>query len=86
MIHKEAQNGLASLLALTALISINLGVLNLLPIPVLDGGHILFFFLETITGRPLSPQIQQIALKIGMMLLLLLMIFATVNDILRHFR
>lgn len=86
MIHKEAQNGLASLLALTALISINLGVLNLLPIPVLDGGHILFFFLETITGRPLSQQVQQIALKIGMMLLLLLMVFATVNDILRHFR
>ena len=86
MIHKEAQNGLASLLALTALISINLGVLNLLPIPVLDGGHILFFFLETITGKPLSQQVQQIALKIGMMLLLLLMVFATINDILRHFR
>ncbi|MDY0310352.1 MAG: RIP metalloprotease RseP [Castellaniella sp.] len=86
MIHKEAQNGLASLLALTALISINLGVLNLLPIPVLDGGHILFFFLETITGKPLSPRVQQMALKIGMTLLLLLMVFATINDILRHFR
>lgn len=86
MIHKEAQNGLASLLALTALISINLGVLNLLPIPVLDGGHILFFFLETITGKPLSQRVQQMALKIGMILLLLLMVFATINDILRHFR
>jgi len=86
MIHKEAQNGLVNLLALTALISINLGILNLLPIPVLDGGHILFFFLETVTGRPLSPRIQQLALKIGMMFLLMLMIVATFNDILRHFR
>jgi regulator of sigma E protease len=86
MIHKEAQNGLINLLALTALISINLGILNLLPIPVLDGGHILFFFLETIIGRPLSPQMQQVALKIGMTLLFMLMILATFNDILRHFR
>jgi regulator of sigma E protease len=86
MIHREAQNGLVNLLALTALISINLGILNLLPIPVLDGGHILFFFLETVTGRPLSPRVQQAALKIGMMLLLMLMIVATFNDILRHFR
>ena len=86
MIHKEAQNGLVNLLALTALISINLGILNLLPIPVLDGGHILFFFLETVTGRPLSPKVQQAALRIGMTLLLMLMIVATFNDILRHFR
>jgi regulator of sigma E protease len=86
MIHKEAQNGLVNLLALTALISINLGILNLLPIPVLDGGHILFFFLETVTGRPLSPKVQQAALRIGMTLLLMLMIVATINDILRHFR
>lgn len=86
MIHKEAQNGLVNLLALTALISINLGILNLLPIPVLDGGHILFFFLETVTGRPLSPRVQQAALKVGMLLLLMLMIVATLNDILRHFR
>ena len=86
LIHKEAQNGLVNLLALTALISINLGILNLLPIPVLDGGHILFFFLETITGKPLSQQVQQAALKIGMMLLLMLMVLATFNDILRHFK
>lgn len=86
LIHKEAQNGLVNLLALTALISINLGILNLLPIPVLDGGHILFFFLETITGKPLSPQVQQAALKIGMTLLFMLMVLATFNDILRHFK
>lgn len=86
LIHKEAQNGLVNLLALTALISINLGILNLLPIPVLDGGHILFFFLETITGKPLSQQVQQAALKIGMLLLLMLMVLATFNDILRHFK
>lgn len=86
LIHKEAQNGLINLLALTALISINLGILNLLPIPILDGGHILFFFLETVTGKPLNPKVQQVALKIGMMLLLTLMIVVTINDILRHFR
>ena len=86
LIHKEAQNGLVSLLALTALISINLGILNLLPIPVLDGGHILFFFLETVTGRPLNQKVQQAALKAGMLFLVMLMIVATINDILRHFR
>lgn len=86
LIHQEAQNGLVSLLALTALISINLGILNLLPIPVLDGGHILFFFLETVTGRPLNQKVQEIALKTGMLLLVMLMIVATINDIMRHFR
>lgn len=86
MIHKEAQTGVVNLLALAALISINLGILNLLPIPVLDGGHLLFFFLEMVVGKPLSPQIQQVALKIGITLLFMLMIVATANDILRHFR
>lgn len=86
MIHQQAQTGLVNLLALTALISINLGILNLLPIPVLDGGHILFFFLEILTGRPLSPKVQQVALKLGMTFLLMLMVFVTINDILRHFR
>lgn len=86
MIHQEAQNGLVNLLALAALISINLAILNLLPIPVLDGGYILFFALETLFGKPLSPRVQQAALRIGMALMLTLMVFATVNDILRHFR
>lgn len=84
LIHREAQSGLVQLLALTALISVNLGVLNLLPIPVLDGGHILFYLLETILGRPLPPRVQDIALRLGMALLITLMILATVNDILRH--
>lgn len=86
MIHQEAQNGLVNLLALTALISINLAILNLLPIPVLDGGYILFFALETVFRKPLSPRVQQAALRVGMALMLTLMVFATVNDILRHFR
>ncbi|BDV00310.1 zinc metalloprotease [Thermodesulfomicrobium sp. WS] len=84
LIHREAQSGLVQLLALTALISVNLGVLNLLPIPVLDGGHILFYLLETIAGRPLPAKVQEVALRIGMALLITLMILATVNDILRH--
>ncbi len=84
LIHREAQSGIVQLLALTALISVNLGVLNLLPIPVLDGGHILFYLVETIFGRPLPQRVQEIALRLGMTLLLTLMILATINDILRH--
>jgi len=83
MIHREAQNGLVNLLALTALISINLGLLNLLPIPVLDGGHILFFTIETITGRPLSQDLQQTVTKFGLAFLLGLMGLAIYNDISR---
>jgi len=85
MIHRQAQEGLVQLLALSALISVNLGVLNLLPIPVLDGGHILFYLLEILMGRPLPPSVQNIALRMGLAFLLLLMIVATINDILRHF-
>jgi regulator of sigma E protease len=73
-------------LALTALISINLGLLNLLPVPVLDGGHILFYTLETITGKPLSPKLQTVAYKIGIAFLVALMTFAVFNDIHRFFK
>lgn len=86
LVSEQASVGLANLLALTALISINLGLLNLLPVPVLDGGHILFYTLEAIKGRPLSPRMQEIAYKIGIAFLVALMTFAVFNDIHRFFK
>ncbi len=83
MVSKQAQYGIWDVLGLTALISINLGLLNLLPIPVLDGGHILFYGLETIMRRPLSPAVREIATRIGLTLLIVLMLFAVYNDIVR---
>ena len=85
MVHQQAEQGLVQLLALTALISINLGLLNLLPIPVLDGGHLLFYLVETALGRPLDPKWQHVVNKIGLSLLLALMGLAIYNDLQRLF-
>jgi regulator of sigma E protease len=85
LVSEQAHRGLADVLALTALISINLGLLNLLPIPVLDGGHILFYAIETVTGRPLSEKWQQITIRIGLALLFALMALAVYNDLARVF-
>lgn len=78
---KSAQIGLASYCAFLALISISLGVLNLLPIPLLDGGHLMYYVIEIIKGSPLSEKIMGISQQIGMMLLFILMILAMYNDI-----
>ncbi len=86
LVSEQAAVGLTSLLTLTALISINLGLLNLLPVPVLDGGHILLYTLEAIRGKPLSPRIQEIAYKIGIAFLVTLLTFAIYNDIHRFFK
>jgi len=86
LVSQQAQEGLVNVLALTALISINLGFLNLLPIPVLDGGHILFFAIESVTGRPLSERWQSITIRIGLALILALMLLAIYNDVARIFR
>lgn len=83
MVGQQANAGLLPLLLLTALISINLGILNLLPIPILDGGHIVFFMLEMLFGRPVSPAIKTVSMRIGIVLLLGIMVFATWNDIMR---
>jgi regulator of sigma E protease len=83
LVSEQAQQSVVSVLALAALISINLGLLNLLPIPVLDGGHIIFFAIETVLGRPLSPKWQQLTMKIGLSLLILLMALAVYNDLQR---
>jgi len=84
MVSKQAGEGLGNVVALAALISVNLGVLNLLPIPVLDGGHLLFYALEIIMRKPVSPRMRQLSTKIGLAFLLGLMVLATVNDIRRQ--
>lgn len=68
-----------------ALLSINLGLINLFPIPVLDGGHVVIFLLEIVTGREMNSKVKDILFKIGFSLLLLLMVFATWNDVVRLF-
>jgi regulator of sigma E protease len=80
---QSAQIGWISYLAFIALISISLGVLNLLPIPLLDGGHLMYYMLEIVKGSPVSTQIMEIGQNVGMGLLFLLMIFALYNDITR---
>lgn len=85
MAGQQAQEGLGSFLAFIAVLSINLGVLNLLPIPVLDGGHLLFFLVESVIGRPVAVRHRELAQQVGIFLLMLLMIYAFYNDIARFF-
>lgn len=86
MVGEQAHQGLAGLLALTALISVNLGILNLLPVPVLDGGQIVFCLIEILFRRPVPPKAQEIATRVGLFLLIALMVLATFNDIWRIFK
>ena len=79
----QARGGLGSLVMFMAFLSVQLGILNLLPIPVLDGGHLIFLGAEAIRGRPLPMRVRLIATQIGMALLLMLMIYVTFNDIVR---
>ena len=79
----SASLGLVYFLGFLALISVNLGIINLLPLPVLDGGHLLYYFIELISGRPVPESVQEVGFKIGGVLLLLLMSIAIVNDIAR---
>jgi regulator of sigma E protease len=80
---QTAQKGLLSLLFFAASLSINLGVINLMPIPVLDGGHLLFFGLEGVMGRPISVRKREVAQQVGLFVLILLIIFVFYNDISR---
>lgn len=79
--HDFAQVSADSLLWLIALLSINLGLLNLFPIPMLDGGHLLFYAFEAVLGRPLGERAQEVGLRIGLALVISLMVFVTVNDL-----
>lgn len=83
MAGQQAEEGLLNLINFIALISVNLAVLNLLPIPVLDGGHLLFFSLEAVLGRSIGTKRIEMAQKVGMLVLLVLMIFVFYNDIMR---
>ena len=67
-------------MSLLALVSVSLGVLNLLPVPVLDGGHLLYYLIEAIKGSPLSEALQQVGQQVGIVVLLLLMGLALFND------
>lgn len=83
---KTAELGLIAFLSFLALISVNLAVLNLLPIPVLDGGHLIYIGLEKVRGKPLSPATMEKTQIIGISLIVILMLFAFYNDLARLFR
>lgn len=74
--------GLVALMHLAAILSVSIGLLNLFPIPLLDGGHLLFYGIEAVRGRPLSERAQEWGFRVGLAIVLMLMIFATFNDIL----
>lgn len=80
---QAAQTNLSAILSVLAFISIQLGILNLLPIPILDGGHILFYLVEIIIRRPVSVRAREMAQQVGMAMLLMLMVLAFYNDIVR---
>ena len=76
-----AQGGLVPLLWFMAVLSVNLGLINLFPVPVLDGGHLLFYAAEAVRGRPLGQRAQEYGFRVGLALVLTLMVFATWNDL-----
>jgi regulator of sigma E protease len=78
---KTFDMGLNAVIWFVAMISINLGVMNLLPIPVLDGGHLFFYIIEAICGKPLPQKVQKIGFQLGLSMTFMLMIFTTFNDI-----
>jgi regulator of sigma E protease len=85
MAGQQAKQGAANLVFFIALLSINLAILNFLPIPVLDGGHLLFFFIEAAIGRPVNTRMREIAQQVGIFVLILLMVYVFYNDITRIF-
>ena len=85
IVGEQSKGGLANILYLIAFLSINVGFINLLPIPAFDGGHILFIIIEKIKGSPVNPELENKIHAVFLMLLLLLMVVVTFNDILRLF-
>lgn len=84
MAGEQASAGGVNFLAFMALLSINLGVLNLLPVPILDGGHLFFYFCELIFRKPVSMKVREMAQQVGLVLLISLMVLAFYNDIVRY--
>jgi len=76
-----SSGGLLGLINLAAILSVSIGLMNLLPVPMLDGGHLMFYLYEALRGRPLSPRAQEIGFRLGLALVLMLMLFVTWNDI-----
>ncbi len=83
-VAESASFGFADLVARLAVISASIGLLNLFPIPILDGGHLVFYLFEAIRGRPLPPRVQDIGFRIGMTLVLTLMLVANGNDLIHY--
>jgi len=81
MSGEVAEGGIISILGFAALISVNLGLINLFPVPVLDGGHLLFYAAEALRGKPLGPRAQEYGYRFGLALVLMLMVLATWNDL-----
>jgi regulator of sigma E protease len=85
MAGQQAEAGIVPLLFFIAFLSIELGLLNLLPIPVLDGGHLVFFLIEALTRKPVSVKVRENAQRVGFFILGLLMMYVIYNDIMRMF-
>ncbi len=85
MAGQQAKAGATSLIAFIAFLSVSLAVLNFLPIPVLDGGHLLFFIIEAVSGKPVNTRVREIAQQAGIFILILLMVFVFYNDIMQLF-
>jgi regulator of sigma E protease len=86
MSGEVAQSGIVAILWFMAVLSINLGLINLFPVPVLDGGHLLFYAAEALRGKPLGQRAQEYGFRIGLALVLTLMVFATWNDLVHLFK
>jgi regulator of sigma E protease len=82
---EQAKRGLRYVALFTILLSLNLAILNLLPIPILDGGHLLFLTIEALRGKPISLRIREMSMQVGMVLLIGLMVFATYKDSVYYF-
>ena len=78
-----AQRGIIAVILFMALLSINLGLINLFPIPLLDGGHLVFYAFEALLGKPVPEQIQEYAFRFGLAFLVCVMVFANLNDIMQ---
>lgn len=78
-----AQAGIIAMISFTAMLSINLGLINLFPVPLLDGGHLVFYVFEAVRGKPLPEQIQEYAFRLGLVILVGIMVFANLNDIMQ---
>lgn len=79
----SASAGFSRFLEFLAIVSIGLGIINLLPIPILDGGHLLFYLIEFVRGKPVSEQVEALCQRIGIVIIMMMMSVAIVNDISR---